>query len=150
SGWKILSIRPIRRGRKRLMLLRLSNLGVFKVIVHRDFPMTKVARVTIKLYRTGGLFVIFTVEDYEYPRLPRTGRVVGVDSGVEKLATASDGWFIPNPKPLERMLNRIRRLHRALSRRIKGSRNWEEARVRLAKAFEHLVNFRRDLYFKAW
>ena len=27
SGWKVLSIRPIRRGRKRLMLLRLSGFG---------------------------------------------------------------------------------------------------------------------------
>ncbi|MGC8571225.1 MAG: RNA-guided endonuclease InsQ/TnpB family protein [Caldivirga sp.] len=147
SGWRVLSTRSIRKGR-RLMLLRLSGLGVFRVIAHRDFPIGKVARVTIKLYRSGRLYVIFTVEDYEYPKLPRTGRTIGVDSGVEKLATASDGWFIPNPRPLERMLNKIRRLHRALSRKVRGSRNWEEARVRLARAYEHLVNFRRDLYFK--
>ncbi len=148
NGWRILSIRPIRSNKKKLMLLRLSGLGVFKVIIHRDFPLEKVARVTIKLYKSGKLYVIFTVEDYEYPKLPRTGRVVGIDVGIEKLITASDGWFIPNPRPLERMLNRIRRLHRALSRKKYGSRNWMKARVRLAKAYERLVNFRRDLYFK--
>ena len=92
------------------MLLELSGLGVFKVIIHRDFPIDKVARVTIKLYKSGRLYVIFTVEDYEYPKLPRTGRVVGVDVGIEKLLTASDGWFIPNLRPLERALDRIRRL----------------------------------------
>ncbi|MGC9179939.1 MAG: RNA-guided endonuclease InsQ/TnpB family protein [Vulcanisaeta sp.] len=148
SGWRVLSTRSIRKGRKRLMLLRLSGLGVFKVIVHRDFPISKVARVTIKLYRGGRLYVIFTVDDYEYPKLPRTGRAVGIDVGIERLITASDGWFIPNPRPLERMLDRVRRLHRALSRKVKGSRNWERARIRLARAYEHLANFRRDLYFK--
>jgi putative transposase len=130
------------------MLLRLTDLGVFKVIVHRDFPISKVARVTIKLYRGGRLYVIFIVDDYEYPKLPRTGRAVGIDVGIERLITASDGWFIPNPRPLERMLDRVRRLHRALSRKVKGSRNWERARIRLARAYEHLANFRRDLYFK--
>ena len=148
GGWKVLATRSIRHGRKGLMLLRLSNLGIFKVIVHRDFPLNKVARVTIKLYRGGMLYVIFTVEDYEYPKMPRTGRVVGLDVGVERLITASDGWFIPNPRPLEGVLYRIRRLHRALSRKVKGSRNWEETRVRLARAYERLANFRRDLYFK--
>ena len=29
-------------------------------------------------------------------------KVVGVDVGVGKLLTASDGWFLPNPRPLER------------------------------------------------
>ena len=148
SGWRILGIRSIRRGRKKLMLLRLSGLGVFKVIIHREFPLNKVARVTIKLYRSGRLYVIFTVEDYDYPKLPRTGKVTGVDVGIGKLLTASDGWFIPNPKPLERALTRIRILHRALSRKVVGSRNWEKTRIRLARAYEHLVNFRRDLYFK--
>ena len=148
KGWEVLSIRPIRHGRKKLMLLRLSNLGVFRVIIHRDFPIDRVARVTIKLYRSGRLYVIFTVEDYEYPKLPRTGRVVGIDVGIEKLLTASDGWFIPNPRPLEKALDRIRRLQRALSRKVIGSRNWEKTRIRLARAYEHLANFRRDLYYK--
>ena len=33
------------------MTLRLSNLGIFNVIVHRDFPLNKVKRVVIKLIK---------------------------------------------------------------------------------------------------
>ena len=36
KGWEILEIRT--SGNKRLVL-RLSNLGVFKLIIHRDFPL---------------------------------------------------------------------------------------------------------------
>ena len=100
SGWTILSTRSIRRGGKRLMLLRLSGLGVLKVIAHREFPIDKVARVTIKLYKGGGLYVIFTIKDYVYPELPRTGGAVGIDVGVEKLLTASDWLVHSQPKAL--------------------------------------------------
>lgn len=62
SGWKILSIKPIRHGKKKLALLRFTNLGNFKVIIHRNFPIEKIARVTIKLYTSGKLYVIFIME----------------------------------------------------------------------------------------
>ena len=39
---------------------------------------------------------------------------------------------------------RVRVLHRALSRKVVGSRNWIKARIRLARAYEHLANLRRD------
>jgi transposase len=84
KGWSILSVRDIRAGgrnRKKLITLRLSHLGVFRVIAHRDFPVDKVRRVAVKLTRSGRLYVSFFVEDYEFPRLPGTGRAVAIDVG---------------------------------------------------------------------
>jgi putative transposase len=53
KGWEILRVREIRvrskKNKKKLILLRLSSLGVFKVIVHKDFPLNKVKRVVVKL-----------------------------------------------------------------------------------------------------
>lgn len=80
--------------------------------------------------------------------MPKTGKAVGIDVGIEKLLTASDGWFVQNPKPMEKSLMKIKKHHRELSRKIKGSKNWEKARIKLAKAYEHLTSSRRDLYFK--
>jgi len=42
---------------------------------------------------------------------------VGVDLGITRLATLSDGRYLENPKPLERSLERIRLLQRTLSRK---------------------------------
>ena len=152
KGWRILSTKEIRTGsrgnRKRLVALRLSHLGTFRVIAHRDFPMDDVRRVAVKLAGSGRLYVSFFVEGYEFPRLPRTGRAVAIDVGAEKLLVTSDGEYFPNPRPYEKALRRLRRLQRELSRKRFPSRNWLKTKVRLARAHEHLANLRRDTYMK--
>ena len=78
SGWRILGIREIRerssRNGKRLVVLRLSHLGVFKLIIHRGFPLEKVKRVAVKLTRSGKVYVSFIVEDYEFPSCQVLGK----------------------------------------------------------------------------
>jgi len=151
NGWSILGVRDIRAGsrnRKKLITLRLSHLGAFRVIAHRDFPMDKVRRVAVKLARSGRVYVSFLVEDYEFPRLPKTGRIVAIDVGVEKLLVTSDGEYLPNPRPYRRALGRLRRLQRELSRKVFLSRNWLKTKVKLARAHERLANLRRDTYMK--
>jgi putative transposase len=44
GGWNVLKVGEMGGKRKELVVLRLSHLGVFKLVVHRDFPL-KVKRV---------------------------------------------------------------------------------------------------------
>jgi putative transposase len=69
-----------------------------------------------------------------------TGPVVGVDLGVKSLATLSDGTVIPNPQPLKRRLKKIKRLHRAVTRKPKGSNNRTKAARTLGKAYRTASN----------
>ncbi|XDF44984.2 RNA-guided endonuclease InsQ/TnpB family protein [Saccharolobus solfataricus] len=151
-GWKILQVREIRKGskknKKRLITLKLSNLGTFKVIIHRDFPLDKVKRVVVKLTRSERIYITFVVEDYEFPKLPNTGKVVAIDVGIEKLIVTSDGEYFPNLRPYEKALWKVKHLHRELSRKKFLSNNWFKAKVKLARAYEHLKNLRTDLYMK--
>jgi len=147
SGWKI-QIREVRVKSGRRLVLRLSGLGAFKVIAHRDFPLEKVKRVAVKLTRSGKVYVSFIVEDYEFPKLPSTGKVIAIDVGVEKLLVTSDGEYVPNLRPYEMALKKVRRLHKELSRKKFLSKNWFKAKMKLARAYEHLANLRRDLYMK--
>jgi putative transposase len=151
KGWRILGVRDIRAGsrnRKKVIKLRLSHLGAFRVIAHRDFPMERVRRVAVKLAGSGRVYISFFAEDYEFPRLPGTGRAVAIDVGVEKLLVTSDGEYLPNPRPYRKALGRLRRLQRELSRKRFLSRNWLKTKVKLARAYEHLANLRRDMYMK--
>jgi len=148
SGWRI-QVREIRTsGNWKRLVLRLSNLGTFKLIVHRDFPLEKAKRVAVKLTRSGKVYVSFIVEDYEFPKLLNTRRAVGIDVGVEKLLVTSDGEYVPNLRPYERALKKVKRLHKALSRKKFLSKNWFKAKMKLARAYEHLADLRRDLYMK--
>jgi len=67
---------------------------------------------------------------------------------VEKLLVTSDGEYLPNLRPYEKALKKVRRLHKALSRKKFLSHNWFRAKIKLARAYEHLANLRRDLYMK--
>ena len=148
SGWKI-QVREVgTSGNKKKLMLRLSNLGVFKLIVHRDFPLDRVERVVVKLTRSGKVYVSFIVENYEFPKLLNTGKAVGIDVGVEKLLVTSDGEFLPNLRPYERALKKVKRLHKELSRKRYLSHNWFKAKMKLARAYEHMESLRKDLYMK--
>jgi len=87
---------------------------------------------------------IFQVED-EPGLLPKTERAIGIDVGIRHFLTDSEGRQVENPRFYERTLEQIRK---RLSRKKKGSKNREKARVRLARAHEKLVNQRNDFLHK--
>ncbi len=156
SGWRLSDIRAVGQSenmeKKKRARLYLSKIGFFTLVVHRDFPLEQVCQVCIKLNPSGRMYVVFLIDESEgeLPERPiqGRGRAVSVDVGITRLATLSDGRFLENPKPLERSLERIRALQRSLSRKRKLSKNWFKARRRLAKQYEYVGDFRRDLFFK--
>ena len=104
----------------------------------------------VKLYPSGRIHVIFVVEEAEPlgKALEQPKKAVGVDLGITRLATLSDGRYLENPKPLEHSLERIRTIQRTLSRKRFLSKNWFKAKTRRAKQHEHVRDLRRDLFFK--
>jgi transposase len=70
------------------------------------------------------------------------GDPIGVDTGIKTMAQCSDGRAIPNPKALRAELKRIKRLHRWLSRKQKGSKNRAKARHQLAGKYARVSHVR--------
>jgi len=133
--------------------LGLSKIGFFTLILHRELPLERVSQVCVKLNPSGRIYIIFLVEEAEAEEEHSSEEgepvnAVGVDLGIARLATLSDGRFLGNPKPLERSLERIRVLQRTLSRKRFLSKNWLKTKRKLAKEHEHVGDFRRDLFFK--
>jgi putative transposase len=133
---------------KRLDLLYLSKIGDVPIRMHRKVE-GKVKQVVIKRHNSGKWFayicVIRTPETFEKRDLEK---VVGIDVGIKHFLTDSEGRRVLNPKFYERTLERVRILHRNLSRKEGGSKNREKARIKLAKAYEKLVNQRNDFLHK--
>ncbi|MEM3946162.1 MAG: transposase, partial [Candidatus Micrarchaeia archaeon] len=73
---------------------------------------------------------------------------IGIDVGVKHFLTDSDGRQIENPRFYEKTIRRIRVLNHWLSRKKKGSKNYEKQRIKLAKAHERLINQRDDFLHK--
>jgi transposase len=93
-------------------------------------------------------FVSLQVQE-EVPDPPKAiGEPIGVDLGITTMATCSDGIKIENPKALRSELKRLKRLHRRLSRKRKGSKNRTKARKKLARKYARIAHVRRDALHK--
>ncbi len=74
---------------------------------------------------------------------------IGVDVGINTLATCSDGTKFPNPRPLKHALRKLRRASRTLSRKTQRSANWHKALVSLARIHYRVSCIREDSHHKA-
>ncbi len=107
----------------------------------------QVKGVIIKRERTGKWFALVQMEADSRSKSP-TGPPIGLDVGVKHFLTDSMGRQIENPRFYENTLHKIRSRHRQLSRKQKGSKNRDKAKIRLAKVYEKLVNQRDDFLHK--
>jgi putative transposase len=126
--------------------LCLSKVGTINVKMHRSIE-GDVKGVFVKRELSGRWFAIFQCQNV-VAHLAKTDRVVGLDVGVKHFLSDSDGKQIENPKFYEKSLERLQKTQRVLSRKKKGSKNRAKARVKLARAYEKVVNQRDDFLHK--
>ena len=75
-------------------------------------------------------------------------KTVGVDLGISAMATLSTGEKIVGPKPHRALLSRLKLLSKAVSRKIKGSKNRIKAKTKLARLHARISNIRLDAIHK--
>ena len=80
--------------------------------------------------------------------MPTTSSVVGIDLGLKDLAITSNGEKFDNPRTYIKNQKKLARLQKQLSRKTKGSKNREKAKLRVARLHERIVNQRKDVIHK--
>ncbi|MEH3174380.1 transposase [Enterobacter quasiroggenkampii] len=96
----------------------------------------------------GKWFVSIQTECDVAEPVHKAASIVGLDAGVMKLATLSDGTVY---KPVNSLKNRqlkLATLHRQLSRKVKFSANWKKQKRKLQSLHSHIANIRRDYLHK--
>jgi putative transposase len=73
---------------------------------------------------------------------------VGIDVGLNRLATLSDGRRYENQRPLRHLLTKLRRLNKELARRTKGGTNWQKTKSKLRRLHHRIACQRADLLHK--
>ena len=74
---------------------------------------------------------------------------IGIDVGINTLATCSNGDIYENPRPLKHYERKLARANRALSRKAEGSQNWHKAKKRLQSVHYRISNIREDAHHQA-
>ena len=126
--------------------IQLPKLKWIKAKVHREF-VGKIKSATISHAPSGKYFVSILV-DTENVQLPKLETKVGIDLGLNEFAITSDGEVFDNPKWLRKQEQKLKKAQRNLSRKKKGSKNREKARIKVAKIHEKIANQRKDYLHK--
>lgn len=109
--------------------------------IKAGFPKFKSKKHGRDSFRLNGAIQV----EMENPApLPLEKGVVGVDLGILRLATVSDGTGMDNPHALKGDLRKIQRLQRVVSRRQKGNANRKKAVRKLARAHLRVADVRKN------
>jgi len=87
------------------------------------------------------------VQNYKKENTNKNG-IIAIDLGLNSFTTDSNGNKTQHPKPLKKHTKSLKRLQRSHSRKIKGSKNKEKSRIRLARKHKQIADIRRDFIHK--
>jgi transposase len=127
----------------------LPRLGTLRLHECGYLPTSGVTILSATVSEEAGRWFVSVQVEEDVPDPPlATGEPIGIDVGIKTLVQCSDGRSIANPKALRSDLKRLKKLHRHLSRKQKGSKNRAKARHKLARQYAHIAHVRRDALHK--
>ena len=97
---------------------------------------------TLSKTKSGNYFlsILIDIPESELVKFKQTNQHVGIDLGVKDFVITSDGEIFENKHFYKSQERKIKKLHKQLSKKVKGSNNRNKARIRLSKAYERLTN----------
>ena len=125
--------------------IKLPKLGNVKIRGYRnkDKIEGKILNATIIKDVTNKYYVsVAVVEDLLVEKVIPTN-IVGIDLGIKDLVITSDGIKYSNEKILMKYEKRLKRLHKELSRREKGSKNYLKTKMKIARIYAKIKNYRK-------
>jgi len=123
----------------------LPKLGWLRYRNSRDVLGT-VKNITVS-QNSGKWFVSIQTEREVAQPIP-IGDAVGIDMGVARFATLSDGTFVAPLNSFRRHETALRQAQQAMSRKSKFSNNWKKAKARVQRIHSRIGNARRDFLHK--
>lgn len=119
-----------------------------KCIFDRKF-IGKIIKTTVSRTKSGRYFASMDVDDSEeLPQKQTIKNAIGLDFGLKTFITTSEGQKINNPEFYKQAENKIAKLSRKLSKKVKGSKNYNKAKIKLARKHEKVANQRKDFLHK--
>ena len=122
--------------------IKLPKLKWVKAKIHRKFE-GKIKSATISQVPSGKYFVSILIETEHIP-MESTGCLIGIDLGIKDLLITSDGEKFDNIRTTKKYEDKLIKEQRKLFHKVKGSKNWDKQRIKIAKIHEKIHNTRID------
>ena len=91
-----------------------------------------------------GKWYISIQTEYEQEKPVHTGGDIGIDMGVVRFATLSDGRYFEPINAFHSLKGRLAKLQRQLKRKTKGSNNWKKLVTKISKLHHRIANIRKN------
>ena len=126
--------------------VKIAKIGHLPLVLSRPLPSYPTS-VTIIKDTTGRYFASFVVE-INPEQLPKTDQSVGIDLGLTHFAILSNGEKIDPPRLHKKMLRRIKKANRRLSKAKQDSHRRKKRKLKLAKLHAKVKDSRNDFLHK--
>ena len=101
--------------------------------------------VTITKTKSGKYFATVLIDGDLLRNVSKPiNNIIGIDLGIKTLLSFSNGETIDNPKWIRTNQKQLKKLHKQLSKKVKGSNNRNKARLKLAIKHEKIKNQKQD------
>jgi len=120
--------------------------GDIEIKCHRQFK-GKCKTVMLKK-QADKYYIILSCDEVPLELLPKTGKTIGIDLGLNSFITTDDGTEFHHPKPYKTAKELLAYRNRKLATKQRGSKNRQKAKSLLAKAYEKITNIRQDFLHK--
>lgn len=133
--------------------IALPKLGAIKIIEHRPIPdgfTIKNAQVTLK---ADGWYVSLCIEDKSIPEFdcdvnPTLKNSIGIDVGLEKFLSDSEGGFIDNPRHFRSSAVKLAKLQQKFETKKKRSRARKLLYRKIAKLHLKISRQRKQFHYE--
>ncbi|HBE18265.1 MAG TPA: transposase [Cyanobacteria bacterium UBA11149] len=129
--------------------IKLPKIGAIPINLHRPIPtgfavkQVRISRGADKWYASISLQC-----DVNVPNPTPYGYPIGVDVGLEKFLTTSEGILVKPPKFFKQLQSKLKLLQRRLKRKQRRSKNYEKQRLKVARIHHQIDNTRKDFHYK--
>jgi putative transposase len=103
---------------------------------------------TVTVSQSGGQWFVSIQTEREVEQPIPQGGAVGLDLGIARFATLSDGTFYAPLNSFKRHETALRKAQQAMSRKVKFSANWKKAKARVQRIHSRIGHARRDFLHK--
>jgi len=127
----------------------LPKVGAVKIKQHRVIPENHLLKSVTVSKTASGKYYASILYEYEQIIVPAEIKdTMGLDFSMRELYVDSEGNEPDYPRYYRRMLDKLSRMSRSLSKMVKFSSNWRKQKHRIAILHEKIANQRKDFLHK--
>jgi putative transposase len=99
---------------------------------------------TLSKTKSGEYYFSILIDLPITKELPKSDKIIGIDLGIKDFIVTSDNTKYENIKLIRNNEKKLKRLQRNLSRKVKGSKNRNKAKLKLAKLHNKIHNIKEN------